>query len=1116
MQISQEEIEQYVQEFIHQAIRYEAGQVEGVRDLGESYAQVREVISTALLTDINVVFHLLGVGVREESKSVQEYLDIIGQIEDLLPSLSQQTKDSRVDNTMLAKIDNALTAAQLGGGSEVLSRFNRQVDEVSKKLASNLVLGEQLSVPVSEARFQISSLVSDLDERHDLLLQSVQTLLFGVETLKISSLFSGLHDRVLGAARSLLQEMRVERSPSSDDLARQSARKRFIQLQAAKVAIQQLTAEINPEAVRLQSGDVLFSVTGTAESPIEVVGSKSGGFNLPSDATVVVGVDGASPSTITLGQSDVPRLASKSPPNPPASTKALYFQVELDGHSLGPHSVTIGAPGYTRHGDLRVPGSTSAFVGFLCSLKYVGTLTAANEAAVRANESLVYKIVGFDNKSSLPDPIIKIDPPLPAGGFAGPVPLSGWELTLLPQMVRWEVPTSAGTFPNYLTRLVQQLSGPTDAAKRDAFQPWRPHTRITGTLSGTFLPGERVTKSNGSAGSKEGVVIYHDSSGLYLHEMANPFVSGDDILGRESGATLTSPLTISTGQTEMATHGGQPNSARYVEAEVFGSLLRIKGRTTITGTGLASISGTALTLASGQRGLWQSGLWNGDIVVVDGLNYTIDTITSDLSAILTSSASVSNKPWSAPVPKKTYKLTMSDFGEVMVPELRSVSGLPGYDADPFVEWTYYRYVPETTPAIELEFNLPQTDTAASYSADEVVSLIKEANVPGLAVETVREVIYRHPDQLASASMTVASPTVNVPSALPSDDQASSLVGYYLIPEEGEHSGREFLILSDTPGSPRTLVMDSSATVTASVPAYRIEARKVKLASQTTSPSGQLTLGAGTAHSLLGLPSNTSLYGQFRTGSFKDGAAEVDLGDLGVIVGDDIQSLSGGFEMVEIESISVGSVSFSPSIPGNIQNHGIRIEGVCPTQWNTLSVLLADAVEEWYEAGMETLDSLGSKLSVIVGLASSSQPSDVADFRRELTSLRQVMERVQSALQSFVIPDIPAGREILEALNEQSLDRAKLLLTRGRFQEFFDMGSEEATSTGRVQQILGEVNSSLGTTNIQGELEADSEEPVAIIDFLEDDDDREGLAKGDQVQDNDDVFSVEDEEFSNGQ
>ena len=1116
MLITQEEIELAVQQFIQSAIRYEGNVDFAVRDHADTFDQVKETVIIQLLLDPNAVYYLLSLGARDQGANLQELTTLLSEVEDLLPALKHSAPPDLVEEAHLAKVESVLRNQFVISTDTTV----QALDDLTMRVGKGLIRDGALAVPIEDAREQITTKLDDLEDLYAVLLEDLDNLNQGFEDFAASTALAELEQRVLGAAQSLLFDMRLERVDPNPSASQRAARERVVELQAAKLAILQLTKNADSHSTdRVLSGQVpegtdlrLYPRGPAVAAPSQVM--NSGGFPLTAMQTLIVSANMNIPHTVTFEKTSEVNLIGKGVPTPAAAGEALYFSVNQeefeDVPSFPAEVVTptayLGGPpplGTLASGYLSASVS-DAIVGHVIGLRYSGDLAALTADQKKAVEATVgtYRVIGYDGRSSLATPVLKLDPPLPSLAV-----LTGWEFFSLGLFMRWEAPTDQGAYPTYLDRLIAELSGPTDPANVDAYQPWRIHTFITGTITGTFRPGERVVNTSGTPYDRQGIVVYQDAGGLYVLEMADPFLPGDDLQGYESGATLTTVTSVQTQVAERAGNSGAVNQARYVEA-LSSSVLHLRGRAQFGGGADASITGSSLVIGPGDRGLWEMGLWNGSKINVGAVEYTIDEITDNKTATIVGTASQANQAWYVPVPSPTVSINMPTFGPQFRARLFDASGLiaaapaSGYTpGDAFALRTLYTDGAEFRPANSLQLDLPAFDAAASMSAQEVIEEINAAQIPGVVAQEVREVIYSHPEQSAPLTLTQGSNSALVATALPSDSAIPDLTGYYLVPEEGAHKDTAFLIEADTPG-PRTLTFDRSARVTEVIPAYRIEARRPSLSGTDLSPESRLVFGAGTAHAALGLPINETVYGTYNTWELRQDDTPQDLDELNLIRGDKISSPDVSFDEVSILELDEFFLTLETALSGALAGSTLRVEGECPAQWTAFTQAFRLALGE-LRKDHETTENLRLAAFPLLNSELSVQESDLATFRRQLISMKTAAEGLLSVIQSLNMPDVAAGRRIVESLEEYNYDATLFQLTNGRYDEFFLEGSEQATRPGRIQSLLSLAQTGLGENDQSQRYEEFSDTPLIVTPAEDEEDERDG-AGFDQFFDDEDT------------
>jgi len=636
----------------------------------------------------------------------------------------------------------------------------------------------------------------------------------------------------------------------------------------------------------------------------------------------------------------------------------------------------------------------------------------------------------------------------------------------------WSVPVFAST-----TDLISKINN-----SNVANHPWRVHTKLTGTVVGQFIPGERIYKT--PSADKEAVVVYASGNDVWIHGCASAFANLENAQGRSSGATISNMTVTTSGVADKDLNAGQPNIARMVTASSYQTnKLKLEAKT-LLGAGLkASITGSslALTVQPGEKGLWELGLWEDMVLYIDGAPYTLTTILNNVQATVSPAAAIPvvDKTWFAIVKDQLDTIAALVSGDRHDPALLDINGLPGYDAlSMFKKRTVPRVTGVSDPADELELQLPQSDTIQTLSAAEVVAAIQDAQVPGLNVEEYRETIYD--SEGASLALTVNSTTIDV-----TGDLTSNLVGYYIIPTEGEHHGEDFLVEQDTT-LPRKLVVRKSPRVTEDIRKFRVEARRIRLYTEPKGVDGEITFGNGTAHTKLGLPTFDAITAMVNSGVFTEEGTEIDLRLLNVAEEDEILVTA---RRLPIESINKGTVTFAESIPGSIQGQEVAIPGKCTEEWDKFSRQAQPIDQEW-RVEDDPIGKLKSALGYITETNITIQPEDVVPAKAVIAELKTRVNESISALNSLNLPDVLQARNILRMLEERGYDNIARQLMLGKFGEFVDSDVNIATLAGKIQNSIKGALGFLGKSSTPNEIEEDeatfvltSDESVELADDM---------------------------------
>jgi hypothetical protein len=863
-------------------------------------------------------------------------------------------------------------------------------------------------------------------------------------------------------------------------------------MEAARSVLQVLNNLPSNVDYRIRTGisppgrNIVFSALADQERVLESISTKSGGYAIGTGDTLIVGVDGPTLTTVEFPKTEDPTLLSRAAPASPVTDKYLHILAGYKTLSLGPYPVAPSTLAYP-HAEFTVPGGSPSFVGHYCTLRYTGSIP---DDTTDVMEAQLYKVVRYRNPGS---PVIELDPPLPKTT----VP-TGWELTLLPLSGSWSVLSFTST-----ADLVTKIN-----SSNTALQPWRVHTKLTGTVVGTFLPGERIYKT--PLADKEAVVIYAEGNDVWIHGCANAFANTENAQGRASGATLTNMTVTTSGVADKDLNAGQANTARMITASAYQTdKLKLEAKT-ILGLGIkASITGSALTINKqpSEKGLWELGLWPDYVIYVGGTPYTITNITSNTQATVTPAAPspVTDVVWFVTIKDQLDEIAALISGDRVVPRLLDITGLPGYDA---LSVFKLRTVPESRgvvdPADELQMQLPQSDSLESLSAAEVVLAIQDAQVPGLLVEELRETIYD--SEGAQLALVVGSDVITVTGELTAD-----LVGYYIVPSEGEHHGEDFLIKQDAV-SPRKLTVNRTARISETIKEFRIEARRIRIYTEPKGVDGEITFGNGTAHTKLGFPTSEAITALVKSGVFTEEGAEVDLSLLHVAEGDVVEVSD---YQLAIESIENGTITFDEDLPGSVQGADVAVPGKCPEEWEKFTRAAEPPDQEW-QAEEDPISDLKNALGYITETNIKIQPEDVVPAKQAIAKLRTRINESTAALNALDLPDVDQARNILQMLEDRGYDNVTRMLTLGKFNEFLDSSVNTATIAGKLQDNIKGALGFLGQSSTPDEIDEDeasfvhvSDEPVEMADDLIgrkqfDLDDEEG--EGEEVVESNEVYS----------
>lgn len=1092
MRITKEEIRAAVAQFMRQATTYEVDRELGISDREDSYRQMVEVVVTALITDPNVLFGLMRVGVVSISKRFSEVLTYIEGIDALFPSLFENSRPDPINDKEMSKLDDALFAAAINPTGVSLESLQEVMKETSQQLGFSLPKSDGVNDTPIEARRMIKEHVLSLDERMKLLVADFDSLVRGLNEFDALGLSQTVLAKAVGAVENLFYDMRVERIEYDEKKADLARRERFIQLEAARSTLQVLNSLPNNYEYRIRTGispsgrDIVFSAKADKERMLESISTKSGGYAIGTGDTLVVSTDEGTAPVVTFPKTEDPTLLSRAAPISPTTDKYLHILAGYKTMSLGPYTATPSSLAYP-HAEFTVLGGSPSFVGHYCTLRYIGTAQDDTTAAI---EVQLYKVVRYRNPGS---PTVELDPPLPKTAI--PV---GWELTLLPLTGSWSVPSFSST-----SDLVNKINNPNVAT-----QAWRVHTKLTGTVVGTFLPGERIYRT--LPADKEAVVIYAQGNDVWIHGCSNAFSNAENAKGRSSGATITNMTVVVTGVADKDLNAGQPNIARMVMASVYQTdKLKLEAKT-LLGVGIkASITGGTLTLniQPGEKGLWELGLWPDYSIYVDGTPYTINNITSNIQATVTPAAPfpVTDKMWFVTINDQLDIISALISGDRLDPVLLDTAGLLGYD--PLAVFKL-RTSPGVSgiadPAEELQMLLPQSDSLEWVSAAEVVLAIQDAQVPGLLAEEYRETIYDSGG--AQLVFTVNSSVIDVTGEL--DD---SLVGHFIVPDEGEHIGEDLLIKQDA-ASPRKLTVSRPARLSETITKFKVVAYRIRVYTRPRGVEAEITFGSGTAHAKLGFPVYEAITAMVKSGVFTEDKAEVDLRLLNVAEEDVIEVSR---YALNIESIDGGVVTFSEDLPGSVQGADVAVPGRCPEEW----IRFADEAEplnQAWQAEEDPVSTLKSALGYITETNIKIQPEDVAPAKQAISDLKSSVSSSIAVLDSLNLPDVVQARNILRMLEERGYDNVTRMLTLGEFGEFLDSSVNTATLAGRIQDNIKGALGFLGKSSTPDEIEEDEatfvlagDEPVELGDDMVgrkqfDLDDEEG--EGEEIVESNEVYS----------
>jgi hypothetical protein len=283
-------------------------------------------------------------------------------------------------------------------------------------------------------------------------------------------------------------------------------------------------------------------------------------------------------------------------------------------------------------------------------------------------------------------------------------------------------------------------------------------------------------------------------------------------------------------------------------------------------------------------------------------------------------------------------------------------------------------------------------------------------------------------------------------------------------------------------------------------------------SATSSTASKLELGAGSAHSELGLMSGTYL-GLVSGVRIKDGTKELNFSRNDVVAGDVLTLLGPTYTSVHTvtEVSSDGyQVELEPLVYSDLTAHEYRVESSgalaydeffeALTAWDGSTLQDSKFSEDIQELERTLNPLLYSKnpAAAVLGTASSTA-----------TALRNVYTELSDLLAEFVTSRVPRIDAVLDMLQERGLDRAYDLLLLGEFEDFFSATKDGSSYGGNLlekMRLIAQNDVPQGRTlaedNVDDRLDGSYEEADADFDFS-DQDDEGGELEIDDVPDSDD-------------
>jgi hypothetical protein len=222
---------------------------------------------------------------------------------------------------------------------------------------------------------------------------------------------------------------------------------------------------------------------------------------------------------------------------------------------------------------------------------------------------------------------------------------------------------------------------------------------------------------------------------------------------------------------------------------------------------------------------------------------------------------------------------------------------------------------------------------------------------------------------------------------------------------------------------------------------------------------------------------------------KNKREEIDPEEFNLVVGDCINSPQALFDPLTITQIIENTIKIEPPLSALLAPTALHVPGSCPELWSRFVDELSKLVSDWIEQGVDSATQLvGSR--AISNFEEAAQISDLAEFSRKLALYEQEVTRMLSLLDSLKMPDVSAGRAILEALEEKSYTRLQDWITHGEFGQLFSASAESATRAGQVANHLAALTESMGVRSTPDQAD-DMGEPLTIIDEFDENEELSG-------------------------
>lgn len=339
----------------------------GPRDVGNSYAQLSELVNSSLFYEPDGIFYLIYLSSNYYTRSVSSQLTLIDELLDAIDDLLKPNKPVNDVSSLgsakqaLLGIDSALSRDGAVGDRE-FQRYTKSIDQARESLGRAVKLAHiprggsqqvtEIVRPQAQAKSIVAQRFASISTGHASLLEAVTQMLSAYEEFLQAPLSSKIAQRQVIRAANELDALQSELEPLSPRARVERARDGLLTILANKATVKALANRITPGAPKVEqqvgaTAEYRLTAYGSGAAPT-IQGTNTGPWDLEYNASDILNFDINGTTGINVD------LNLNSPGYVEGATR-----VEVLGGSPGPFAVSadLSAPHPLRTQDVTTGGN---------------------------------------------------------------------------------------------------------------------------------------------------------------------------------------------------------------------------------------------------------------------------------------------------------------------------------------------------------------------------------------------------------------------------------------------------------------------------------------------------------------------------------------------------------------------------------------------------------------------------------------------------------------------------------------------------------------------------------------------------------------------------------------